>query len=125
MLLGTARVKPKPESNNLETESRLRKRRLFFRQVSAQEEEKMTTHPKQPKNSMPATESSPWTEPFQRAQDVAAKNSEAANQPKTAPKPADRAAPRKRDSPLLRHRPKRLHVAQRPHPQAAHLDQDE
>lgn len=47
---------------------------------------------KQPKHNLPASEPSPWTELFQRAQEAAAaEKTEAANQAQTAPRPADRA----------------------------------
>jgi len=50
----------------------------------------MRSSTKQPKTNLPASEPSPWTEPFQRAQEAAAAK-QAANQAQTAPKPTDRA----------------------------------
>jgi hypothetical protein len=53
----------------------------------------MSSQSKQSKSNQPAFESSPWTEPFQLAQEAAAaaKQAEAATEAKSAPKPADRA----------------------------------
>jgi len=92
VLLGTARVKPKPESNNLETESRLEQRRLFFRVFSTEGEIEMSSHRKQTKQTQPPSEPSPWTEVFQpvRANNAETKASDAAEQAQTASKPEDR-----------------------------------
>jgi hypothetical protein len=46
---------------------------------------------KQPKNTQPSSEPSPWTEPFQRAEEAAAaQKPETADQAQTTPKREDR-----------------------------------
>src|SRR5690242_11365806 len=100
VLLCTATVNPKPESNNLETESRLNRRRLFFCKFLHRGKKDMSSHRKQTKKTQQMPEPSPWTEVFQPARDNSAetKASGAAEQQQTAAKPEDRTADPTRDA---------------------------